>query len=132
MIFFDVTSVESYRSVAKWHSDLVRLCPNIPVVLVGNKIDVRERKIPVKRVCFHRKHDMTYCEISAKGNYQVELPLLSLARQLLDAPDLQFTTPLRLPPPECEIDPELPARYKAEITQSEPDSPQRDDADWMA
>jgi len=35
---FDVTSRISYKNVPKWHKDLTRICENIPIVLVGNKV----------------------------------------------------------------------------------------------
>ena len=31
----------------------VRVCENIPIVLVGNKVDVKERKVKVKQINFH-------------------------------------------------------------------------------
>jgi GTP-binding nuclear protein Ran len=58
IVVFDVTSPGSYRNVASWHRDLSRVCPNIPIVLVGNKIDVRDRKVPTKKITFHKKHNM--------------------------------------------------------------------------
>ena len=38
IIFFDVTSCESYKNVPKWYNDIVRVCEKIPIVLVGNKV----------------------------------------------------------------------------------------------
>lgn len=35
---FDVTSRITYKHVPNWHRDLVRVCDNIPIVLVGNKV----------------------------------------------------------------------------------------------
>ena len=48
---FDVTHRVSYKNVPNWHRDLVRVCENIPIVLVGNKVDVRsgERRAPQRR-----------------------------------------------------------------------------------
>ena len=45
IIMFDVTSRITYKNVPNWHRDLVRVCENIPIVLVGNKVDVKERKV---------------------------------------------------------------------------------------
>jgi GTPase SAR1 family protein len=33
------------RSVPHWHKDLTRVCENIPIVLVGNKVDCKDRKV---------------------------------------------------------------------------------------
>jgi hypothetical protein len=38
IVMFDVTSRISYKNVPKWHKDLTRICENIPIVLVGNKV----------------------------------------------------------------------------------------------
>ena len=38
---FDVTSRITYKNVPNWHRDLVRVCENIPIVLTGNKVDVK-------------------------------------------------------------------------------------------
>ena len=38
IIMFDVTSRITYKNVPTWHRDLTRVCENIPIVLVGNKV----------------------------------------------------------------------------------------------
>merc|ERR1712098_551939 len=55
IIMFDVTSRASYKNVPIWHRDLTRVCENIPIVLVGNKVDVKDRKVKPKHILFHRK-----------------------------------------------------------------------------
>ena len=42
---FDVTSKITYKNVPNWHRDLERVCENIPIVLCGNKVDVKVRSI---------------------------------------------------------------------------------------
>ena len=41
IIMFDVTSRITYKNVPNWHRDLERVCENIPIVLCGNKVDVK-------------------------------------------------------------------------------------------
>lgn len=55
---FDVTSRITYKNVPNWHRDLVRVCEAIPIVLVGNKVDVKERKVKAKQITFHRKKNL--------------------------------------------------------------------------
>jgi GTP-binding nuclear protein Ran len=50
---FDVTSRATYKNVPIWHRDIVRVCENIPIVLVGNKVDVMDRKVKPKQITFH-------------------------------------------------------------------------------
>merc|ERR1712018_99088 len=72
--------------------DLVRVCENIPIVLTGNKVDIKD-----KTIVFHRKKNLQYYDISAKSNYNFEKPFLWLARKLIGDPTLSL-----LPcPPLC-------------------------------
>lgn len=58
IIMFDVTSRVTYKNVPNWHRDLVRVCENIPIVLCGNKVDVKDRKVKAKSIIFHRKKNL--------------------------------------------------------------------------
>ena len=84
IIMFDVCSRITYQNVPKWYKDLVRVCENIPIVLVGNKVDVKDRKVKAKMITFHRKKNLQYYDISAKSNYQFEKPFVWLLRKLVN------------------------------------------------
>merc|ERR1712166_1006023 len=115
IIMFDVTSRVTYKNVPNWHRDLVRVCENIPIVLVGNKGDVKERKVKAKQITFHRKKNLQYYDISAKSNYNFEKPFLWLARKLVGDPNLVFVKSPALKPPEVVIDQSTVAQYEAEL-----------------
>lgn len=83
IIMFDVCSRITYKNVAKWYKDLTRICDNIPIVLVGNKVDCKDRKVKARQITFHRKRNLQYYDVSAKSNYQYELPFLWLLRRLV-------------------------------------------------
>eukprot|EP00854_Cymbomonas_tetramitiformis_P018288 gene18288-21804_t len=89
IIMFDVTSRLTYKNVPYWHRDLCRVCEAIPIVLCGNKIDVKNRQVKPKQVVFHRKKNLPYYEISAKSNYNFEKPFLYLARALASEAELE-------------------------------------------
>ena len=65
IIMFDVTLCVTYKNVPNWHRDLVRVCDGIPIVLCGNKVDVKDRKVKAKSIVFHRKKNLQYYDISA-------------------------------------------------------------------
>ncbi|RVW50428.1 GTP-binding nuclear protein Ran1 [Vitis vinifera] len=44
IIMFDVTAHLTYKNAPTWHRDLYRVCENIPIVLCGNKMDVKNRQ----------------------------------------------------------------------------------------
>jgi len=105
IIMFDVTSRITYKNVPNWHRDLVRVCENVPIVLCGNKVDVKERKVKAKAITFHRKKNLQYYDISAKSNYNFEKPFLWLGRKLCDNPTMDFVAAPALAPPTVEYDP---------------------------
>jgi GTP-binding nuclear protein Ran len=115
IIMFDVTSRITYKNVPNWHRDMVRVCENIPIVLVGNKVDVKERKVKAKQITFHRKKNLQYYDISAKSNYNFEKPFLWLARKLVGNSELAFVASPALKPPEVSIDLETQRQYEAEL-----------------
>jgi len=115
IIMFDVTSRITYKNVPTWHKDLVRVCENIPIVLCGNKVDIKDRKVKAKAITFHRKKNLQYYDISAKSNYNFEKPFLWLARKLAGDANLEFVASVALEPPEVQMDPELVKKYEQEI-----------------
>jgi GTP-binding nuclear protein Ran len=102
---FDVTSRITYKNVPKWYKDLVRVCDNIPIVLVGNKVDVKDRKVKAKQIIFHRKKGLQYYDVSAKSNYQFEKPFVWLLRKLVGDPALQLVEAPALKPQEVMLEP---------------------------
>ena len=104
IIMFDVTARITYKHVPNWHRDLTRVCDNIPIVLVGNKVDVKDRKVTAKSITFHRKKNLPYYDISAKSNYNFEKPFLWLARKIARDPQLAFVEAPALQPPEIQMD----------------------------
>ncbi|KAH9252517.1 hypothetical protein BASA81_009560 [Batrachochytrium salamandrivorans] len=115
IIMFDVTSRITYKNVPNWHRDLVRVCENIPIVLCGNKVDIKERKVKAKAITFHRKKNLQYYDISAKSNYNFEKPFLWLARKLIGNPNLDFVAAPALAPAEVHIDPAMLAQYELDL-----------------
>jgi GTP-binding nuclear protein Ran len=115
IIMFDVTSRITYKNVPNWHKDLIRVCENIPIVLCGNKVDVKDRKVKAKSITFHRKNNMQYYDISARSNYNFEKPFLWLARKLAGDANLEFTAMPALMPAEIQMDNETIKKYEAEI-----------------
>lgn len=115
IIMFDVTSRVTYKNVPNWHRDLVRVCENIPIVLCGNKVDIKDRKVKAKAIVFHRKKNLQYYDISAKSNYNFEKPFLWLARKLVGDANLEFVAMPALAPPDIKMDPNLAAQYEQEL-----------------
>lgn len=104
IIMFDVTSRVTYKNVPKWYKDLTRIVENIPIVLVGNKVDQKDRRVRARQITFHRKRSLQYYDISAKSNYQYEKPFLWLLRTLVGDPNLFLVEAMALKPVELQMD----------------------------
>ncbi|ELR12971.1 GTPbinding nuclear protein Ran, putative [Acanthamoeba castellanii str. Neff] len=115
IIMFDVTDRLTYRHLQKWYTDLSRVCEKIPVVICGNKVDVKDRKVKPKDITFHRKKNLQYYDISAKSNYNFEKPFLYVCRRLVNDPRLAFTAEPSLLPPETQIDKAAQAEHEAQL-----------------
>uniref|UniRef100_A0A7S1FAF3 GTP-binding nuclear protein n=1 Tax=Noctiluca scintillans TaxID=2966 RepID=A0A7S1FAF3_NOCSC len=128
IIMFDVTSRITYKNVPNWHRDIVRVCENIPIVLVGNKVDVKDRQVKAKQIQFHRKRNLQYYDLSARSNYNFEKPFLWLARRLTNQPNLQFVGQFAKAP-EIQIDTALIAQHEAELQEAQNTAIGDDDED---
>ena len=129
IVMFDVTSRVTYKNVPNWHRDLVRVCENIPIVLTGNKVDIKDRKVKAKSIVFHRKKNLQYYDISAKSNYNFEKPFLWLARKLIGDPNLEFVAMPALVPPEVTMDPAWQAKIEQDVKEAQDTALPEDDED---
>nr|ALO19900.1 Ran-type small G protein [Cryptocaryon irritans] len=119
IIMFDVCSRITYRNVPKWYKDLTRICENIPIVLVGNKVDVKDRKVKARQITFHRKRNLQYYDVSAKSNYQYEKPFLWMMRRLVGDQNLFLKEAPALKPIEIQMDDQHIKELQNEWVQAE-------------
>lgn len=115
IIMFDVCSRITYKNVPKWHRDITRICgESIPIVLVGNKVDEKNRKVKAKQIHYARKHGLQYFDISAKSNYQFEKPFVWLLKKLTGDGNLSLVKAPVLVPGEVEMDKDQIAELEKE------------------
>jgi len=115
IIMFDVTSRMTYKNVPNWFRDIQRVCESIPIVICGNKVDIKDRKVKAKNITFHRKKNLQYYDISARSNYNFEKPFLYLARRLVSDNNLSFVEAPALLPPDIAIDPNQMKQWEQEM-----------------
>ena len=58
IIFFDVTARITYKNVPNWYRDITRVCDIIPMVLCGNKVDIKDRQVRPRLITFHRRKNL--------------------------------------------------------------------------
>jgi Ras-related protein Rab-1A len=68
ILVYDVTNRQSYENIANWHDEIKEASPNISLILVGNKIDLKdERKIKLQEGNeLAEGLSLSYIETSAK------------------------------------------------------------------
>ena len=118
IIMFDVCSRVTYKNVAKWFKELTRVCEGIPIVLVGNKVDIADRKVKARQILFPRKHGIQYYDISAKSNYQFEKPFLWLLKKLTGDPNLTLVEAPALKASEVNISQEQIKQMQKELDEA--------------
>lgn len=83
IIMFDITSPSSYSNVFYWHRKLLSICGKIPMVLCGNKTDIKFPKIKKETIYADWGSTLNYFEVSGKARIKVYEPFLFLSEHLL-------------------------------------------------
>ncbi len=84
LVVFDVTQVESFQNIPKWFEEVKKNRGNIPLILVGNKVDLPDRKIngeQAKEIA--KKNGVQYLETSAKTGESIERIFLELSKSMV-------------------------------------------------
>jgi GTP-binding nuclear protein Ran len=73
IIMFDVSSKISFKNVIFWITKIKIANPIIPIIICGNKCDIKERKVNLNDII--KKYDYLYFDISVKCCYNIEKPI---------------------------------------------------------
>jgi GTPase SAR1 family protein len=86
LLVYDVTSRESFNTLASWLNDTRTLAsPHIIIILVGNKKDLEEQREVtfLEASNFAQENDLIFLETSAKTGENVEESFLKCAKTIL-------------------------------------------------
>lgn len=75
---FDFTSLESYHKLVDLVKELRDIKPNIPLIVLGNKCDCKNREVKPLHIRLHRDLGLSYFDVSAKSNYNQDKPFMKL------------------------------------------------------
>jgi small GTP-binding protein len=66
LICFSLVNPASFENVrAKWYPEVRHHCPNVPIILVGTKLDLREDKETIEKLKDKRLAPITYPQVSS-------------------------------------------------------------------
>ncbi len=110
ILTYDVTDDNSFKNIRNWVKQIEQNAQTgVCKVLVGNKCDREERKIPFddgKKLS--EEYNMKFFETSAKTNYNVNETFTFLTREILSNNDTKTNDrPLKLDPKK-DSDPKKP------------------------
>ena len=85
LFVFDITRKETFLSLESWINDFLSHHPNVPILIVGNKIDLEEhRDVPSELgEALAKKYSTFYIETSAKTGENIELAFKMLIAQYI-------------------------------------------------
>ena len=86
ILVYDVTDRESFKSISHWYEILVDVVPNIPVFLVGNKIDLSNEAVVDDQSAraFAESHNSQLYKVSAMSGEGLDHLFGSLAQKIID------------------------------------------------
>lgn len=82
-IFYDCMSRNTKKNVKTWHRQFVNVCGQKPIVIVGNKYDLKRTRDSVKDMSEIAKIKGDHVNISAKSNYNIHEPFNKVLSALL-------------------------------------------------
>lgn len=80
ILFFDLTSKKSYQNLSQWYKMVHEKYNEVPIVVLGNKCDVKDLHVRTEDIDFHRKINAMYFNFSCKSNYNFEKPFTYFLR----------------------------------------------------
>ena len=85
IIVYDVTERETFENVSQWMHEIEKFAnDNVCKVLVGNKIDMVDKRVVTKEEGeeLAKHYNIPYLETSAKNNIHVEDSFITMAKQI--------------------------------------------------
>lgn len=80
-LVYDVTRPDTLANLSKWHTEIVSICPGIPFVIVGNKMDLKGEEEDANAMEYALSIQANYVLTSASTGNGVNFLFETLARK---------------------------------------------------
>jgi len=117
IIILEVTDLNTYRDARRWYIRIKNECGNIPVVIIGNKMDVQEKQVKEKHITVIEKKRIQYFDVSVKCEFQLEKPLVWILQRLIGE-QLHLVEEPAMIPREIELDLERASNLNRELQEA--------------
>lgn len=87
-----ISDVFTYEHVKNWYNDVRKVCPEIPIALVINKIDLKDKdhNLKLKMINTHQLLEIQDFATSVKICYNYKTPFTYLMKVLKNNPNLEL------------------------------------------
>ena len=115
LLVFDLTNSESFDNLVQWKKEFLERSgnenTNFPVILIGNKCDLPDRKVTVANAKeWAQEEKLIYDEVSAKENIRIEDAFVQAIRLCMQREE--YARPL-LPVKNLVLKPPVPDKSKS-------------------
>ena len=95
ILMFDLTSRSSFENIEKIYQELISLSHNIPIVLLGNKCDMKDEIVINRKEISEiaKKYHLAYFDVSSKACVNVEEPFLYLLKKIIGWNEVKLILP---------------------------------------
>ncbi len=98
LVVYDVTNRESFENLEKWFGEIEKNCiRKVPIILVGNKIDLEKRKVKKKEAKAYAAkkskdfgYEITYLETSAKTGETIKKVFTNLIYMMVEEAEISM------------------------------------------
>lgn len=89
IIVYDITNRESFTKVSEWIEEVKRYVPNAPLMLIGNKCDLEDKRQvqTVEGEDLAKRLGLVFVETSAKSSRNIDQAFTTLSEKLIDDAD---------------------------------------------
>jgi len=86
IVMFDKTSLVTFNNTSDWIGSYQSVAPNTPIILCGNKCDITKQVVTIDMMNqdYMKRNNITYLDISAKTDYNIEKLFETLNNKLLE------------------------------------------------
>ncbi|NVM01774.1 MAG: GTP-binding protein [Candidatus Helarchaeota archaeon] len=86
IIVYDVTNKNTYNHIIDWYDEAVQYCGTIPVILVGNKIDLSDERLLSKEDGLKKAKEINaeFYETSAKTGESINKVFATLVDKIIE------------------------------------------------
>lgn len=104
IVMFDLLSSQTYKHAKAWYTEFTRVSQHGVAMFLGNKVDIKDRKVKAKQISLPRKQSLPYYDVSVKTGMNVTKAFQKLVRVLTNDNTFTLVSRSSQQSPNCDSD----------------------------